>query len=156
MNWLITSRIWASSSSISRGRLIEISLCLLLTELNSTVILKPSWEQSPRPYPVIDFIVGSMRKVTFSREQNARTLPLARHFQPEFRRRLGNVFVTAPGQVHNHELILGQFWRALDNLGNGVSGFERRDDPLKTGQLRKSFERLIVCRVGILNSMFVA
>jgi hypothetical protein len=25
------------------------------------VILKPSWEQSPRPYPFIDFIDGNMR-----------------------------------------------------------------------------------------------
>src|SRR5882762_3228972 len=67
---LMMSRICASSISISRGKLTEISLCLRFTELSSTVILKPSWEQSPRPYPVIDFIVGSMRKPAFSREQN--------------------------------------------------------------------------------------
>src|SRR5437016_4753477 len=53
---LMRSRICASSSSISRGRFTEISLCLRFTELNSTVILNPSWEQSERPYPVIDFI----------------------------------------------------------------------------------------------------
>src|SRR5206468_3335363 len=54
----MTSRICASSISSSRGRLTEISLCFRFTELSSTVILKPSWEQSPRPYPVIDFIVA--------------------------------------------------------------------------------------------------
>src|SRR5689334_15872975 len=59
---LMTSRICASSISISRGRFTEISLCLRFTELSSTVILKPSCEQSPRPYPVIDFIQESMRK----------------------------------------------------------------------------------------------
>ena len=49
--------ICASSISISRGRLMKISLCLRFTELSSTVILKPSCEQSPRPYPVIDFML---------------------------------------------------------------------------------------------------
>src|SRR5437868_14294053 len=54
---LISSRIWASRTSSSRGRLIEISLCLRFTELNSTVILKPFSAHSPHPYPVIDFIM---------------------------------------------------------------------------------------------------
>src|SRR5260370_23941658 len=53
---LARSRICASRISSSRGRFTVISLCLRLTELNSTVTLKPSREQSPRPYPVIDFI----------------------------------------------------------------------------------------------------
>src|SRR5436309_8972753 len=56
------SRICASSISISRGRFTDISLCLRLTELSSTVILKPSWEQSPLPYPVIDFIRAKYAK----------------------------------------------------------------------------------------------
>ena len=34
----------ASSISISRGRLTVISLCLRFTELSSTVILNPSWD----------------------------------------------------------------------------------------------------------------
>ena len=59
---LIRSRMGASSISISRGSAKEISVCLRLTELNSTVILKPLWEHSPRPYPVIDFIRKIMRK----------------------------------------------------------------------------------------------
>src|ERR1043166_4144182 len=63
------SRIWASSISNSRGSDTEISLCLRLTELSSTVILKPSWEHSPRPYPVIDFINRNMRKMWSEGEQ---------------------------------------------------------------------------------------
>src|SRR5438105_15277077 len=54
---LMASRICASNMSISRGRFTEISDCLRFTEESSTVILNPSCEQSPRPYPVIDFIV---------------------------------------------------------------------------------------------------
>ena len=64
------SRIWASSISNSRGSDTEISLCFRLTELSSTVILKPSWEHSPRPYPVIDFIPGNMWKMQSQGEQN--------------------------------------------------------------------------------------
>src|SRR6185436_8395144 len=75
---LMRSRICASSISISRGRFTEISLCLRFTELSSTVILKPSCEQSPRPYPVIDFMrenyAGTARNVEcrIGREFNAK------------------------------------------------------------------------------------
>jgi hypothetical protein len=38
------------------------------------MILKPSWEQSPRPYPVIDFILGKYGKNAASEQIDTRRL----------------------------------------------------------------------------------
>src|ERR1051326_4214402 len=58
---LISSRMRGSSSTSSFGRLIEISLCLRLMELSSTVNLNPSFAASPRPYPVMDLMQSSFQ-----------------------------------------------------------------------------------------------
>src|SRR5438105_14481247 len=75
------SRIWASSISISRGSATEISLCFRLTELGSTVILKPSWEQSPRPYPVIDLIEEEYGRNRTFRRINFRSAAAVLHIR---------------------------------------------------------------------------
>src|SRR5882724_765600 len=60
---LISSRMRGSNSISSFGRLMEISLCLRLMELSSTVNLNPSFAASPRPYPVIDLMPSSFQSI---------------------------------------------------------------------------------------------
>src|SRR5882724_5376583 len=162
---LIMSRIWASSISISRGNVTEISLCFRLTELSSTVILKPSWEQSPRPYPVIDFIEGNMRKMRDRSEQNPgipkakrKNEPhcLPRHLQTQLGRCLGHVLVTAPAQIHKDELVGSHSRCALDHLGDSMGAFQGRNNPLEVGQFSEGAERLIVSGVSVFDSLPIA
>src|SRR5579863_8367316 len=41
-----------------------------------------------------------------------------------------HVFVAAARDVEDYEVVSGHFGSALDEAGNGVRGFERRDDAL--------------------------
>ena len=72
----------------------------------------------------------------------------------EIRYRL-HIFVTAAGEVHDHEMVLRHFGRAFDASGDGVRRFQRGDNSLLARQLSKSVQRLIVCGVGILDSYFI-
>src|SRR5271169_5167538 len=104
---LISSRIRGSNSTSSFGKLIEMSLCLRLMELSSTVNLNPSFAVSPRPYPVIDLMQSSQ-------------------FQQS--RHLADILVASTAHIDNHDGIPADLFRILHHIRDGVCRFERGND----------------------------
>ena len=55
-----------------------------------------------------------------------------------------NVLVAAAAQIHDDDLLLAHFRRALDDFGQRMAGLQRRDDAFKPGQQLERLERLRV------------
>jgi hypothetical protein len=55
-----------------------------------------------------------------------------------------NILIPAPGEIHHDDLILFHGRRQLCGVGQGVTGFQRRDDAFDTGQGMKAGQRLVV------------
>ena len=45
--------------------------------------------------------------------------------------------------------------RTLDDLRNGMGGFEGGDDALELGELEEGLERLFICGVGVFGAVLV-
>src|SRR5215212_6643029 len=63
-----------------------------------------------------------------------------------------HVFVAAPGEVHDHDLILCHFARDLEGVGDGVCGFERGRDAFEPRKCLEGFERFGVRGRDVLDA----
>src|SRR5947209_4320941 len=52
-----------------------------------------------------------------------------------------HVLIAAAGKIEDDQVVFGKLRQALDEAGDGVRGFERRDDALSQGEQFCGFER---------------
>lgn len=69
---------------------------------------------------------------------------------------LGDVFIAAPGEVHNDDFVLTHAGSAVDDGSNCMRGFKRGNDAFEPGQLHESIEGLLVGCVAVFNAILVA
>src|SRR3989338_9535435 len=65
------------------------------------------------------------------------------------------VFVAAAGEIHDDELVLSKRRRDFERIGDGVRGFERRNDTLGHREQLECGERFLVRGMGIQDSPLV-
>src|SRR5271166_3026062 len=66
-----------------------------------------------------------------------------------------NVFIAAAGNVDDNDVRLCHAWRALHDLCDGVSGFQRGNDSFQASQRAASVERLLVAGRDIFGAPLI-
>ncbi|MFM1944508.1 MAG: hypothetical protein RI897_3490 [Verrucomicrobiota bacterium] len=68
---------------------------------------------------------------------------------------MGDVFITAAGEVSDDELVLGHGGGAFDDFGDGVGGFEGGDDAFELGEFEEGLDGVGVGGVGVFSAVLV-
>src|SRR5690606_31789326 len=63
-----------------------------------------------------------------------------------------DVLVAAARQVHHHDVILGQFGRDLDDMGERMAGLQRRDDAFQPAEGLEGRQRLVIGHADIFGA----
>ena len=67
----------------------------------------------------------------------------------------GHVFVAAAGEIEDDEVVFGEAWGAFDEAGDGMGGFERRDDAFGTSEGLRGVESSGVAHGGIFGAALI-
>ncbi len=63
-----------------------------------------------------------------------------------------HVFVTAPGQAHDHQVVVAQVGCPLHGFGQCVSGFQCRDDAFEQAALMEGIQRFVIGDADVLDA----
>src|SRR5580698_5484832 len=60
-----------------------------------------------------------------------------------------HVFISASGKIQDYDFVLSHFWRAANQFGQCVRGFQRRNNSLDSRKRTRGLDSLFVayCRV---------
>src|SRR6266446_6060305 len=67
---------------------------------------------------------------------------VSRHLQTHLDRRLRHILIAAAGEIYDDELLFAQGGSPLDDLGDGVGGFQGGNYAFEAGEFQEGRERL--------------